>query len=91
MDVALHLTISGVVQGVGYRRWVEREADRRGISGWVRNRDDGTVEAVIAGGETAVQAFLAAARRGPHGAIVSTIETAPADMPEPGFRVLRTA
>ena len=91
-DTALHLAISGHVQGVGYRAWAAREAERLGVSGWVRNCSDGSVEAVVAGEEDAVEAFLAAARSGPHGALVSTIETEPADAPtEPGFRVLPTA
>lgn len=89
-DTALRLVISGVVQGVGYRRWVAREAERLGISGWVRNRADGTVEAVVAGEESAVQIFLAAARSRPHGAIVSAIEKTPTEAPASGFRVLPT-
>lgn len=90
--VALHLAISGVVQGVGYRRWLAREAQRLGVSGWVRNRSNGTVEAVVAGETRAVEMFLAACRSGPHGAVVSTVETAPAEAPpEAGFSVLPTA
>ena len=47
MTIARHLSIHGRVQGVGYRAWVEDEADSLGLSGWVRNRRDGTVEAVV--------------------------------------------
>ena len=47
--IARHLIISGRVQGMGYRDWLRFEAEARGLSGWVRNRQDGTVEAVFAG------------------------------------------
>ena len=59
------LRIAGRVQGVGYRDWLMREAQAHGLSGWVRNRRDGTVEALIAGEMPAVQAVLLACRRGP--------------------------
>ena len=71
---ARHLLIAGRVQGVGYRDWMAREAGRLGLSGWVRNRVDGRVEAVIAGSEPAVQALLTLARRGPLLARVDSVE-----------------
>ena len=66
-----HVTIRGRVQGVGYRAWVEDEATARDLEGWVRNRRDGTVEAVFAGPEQSVTAALEACRAGPrHGHVV---------------------
>ena len=62
---AVHVTITGIVQGVGYRMFVEREAERRALAGWVRNRRDGSVEAVFSGDDAAVAAMLDACRRGP--------------------------
>jgi acylphosphatase len=83
------LRIEGRVQGVGYRDWMAREADRLGVHGWVRNRPDGSVQALIAGEEGAVRALLTAARRGPFLARVDLIdETLAQDPPEPGFHRL---
>jgi acylphosphatase len=62
------------VQGVGYRAWVEHEALRRGLDGWVRNRRDGNVEAVLAGPPDAVTAMVAACRRGPPSARVDAVD-----------------
>jgi acylphosphatase len=62
---AVHVVISGIVQGVGYRVFVEREAERRELAGWVRNRRDGSVEAVFSGDDGKVDAMLDACRRGP--------------------------
>ena len=88
---ALRLLISGRVQGVGYRDWMLREAERRGLQGWVRNRADGAVEALVAGEEAAVRALLLALRRGPLLARVDTIAEEEATPPaEPGFRRLPT-
>ena len=85
------LRIEGRVQGVGYRDWMCREAARLGLDGWVRNRADGSVQALVAGPEAAVQALLAAARRGPLLARVDRIAETPAEAPsEPGFRRLPT-
>jgi len=63
--VARHLLIRGRVQGVGYRESMRSVAGRLGITGWVRNRMDGSVEAVIEGAPEAVEAMLAWARHGP--------------------------
>ena len=73
--ISVHVTISGRVQGVGYRDWMVREANRLGISGWVRNCGDANVEAVVQGEPSSVDALLAACRRGPPHAHVDTIRT----------------
>ena len=84
---ARHLLIAGRVQGVGYRDWMQREAGRLGLSGWVRNRPDGRVEAVIGGPEPAVEALLSLARRGPRLARVDAVEeTFWEEEVEPGFQ-----
>ncbi|QRG09731.1 acylphosphatase [Xanthobacter dioxanivorans] len=62
--------LRGRVQGVGYRAWCAREAEARGLLGFVRNRRSGAVEAVFAGDPDAVEAMLAACRTGPAGARV---------------------
>jgi acylphosphatase len=73
-DAALHLRIYGRVQGVGYRQSLASEARSLGLRGWVRNRSDGSVEAIIQGPSAAVQAALAWARRGPPSARVDRVE-----------------
>lgn len=65
--------IRGRVQGVGYRAWCARTAEGRGLSGWVRNRHDGAVEAVFAGPADVVDAMVEACRSGPDGARVDDI------------------
>jgi acylphosphatase len=83
------LRIEGRVQGVGFRDWILREAERLGLQGWVRNRRDGSVEALVAGQEAAVQSLLTACRRGPALARVDRITETLAEPPdEPGFRRL---
>ena len=72
--MAKHLLISGRVQGVGFRYAVAEEAQRLGVTGWVRNRGDGTVEAVVDGPTDAVDAFVAWARRGPPAARVTGVQ-----------------
>lgn len=80
------VVIRGRVQGVGYRDWMLREAARLGVQGWVRNRPDGAVEALVAGEEAAVQALLSACRRGPMLARVDEITEDFAEPPDgPGF------
>jgi len=86
---ARRIVISGRVQRVGYRDWMVREAERLGVVGWVRNRADGSVEALVAGDIAAVQALLSACRRGPRLARVDAIAEEFAEPPaEPGFRRL---
>lgn len=69
-----HIIAHGRVQGVGYRAFVADEAMNRGITGWVRNRRDGTVEAVFAGPTDAVTALVAACGKGPWGARVDGVD-----------------
>ncbi len=78
---AVRARIEGRVQGVSFRAWTRAEALRRGLTGWVRNRADGSVEAVLEGEAGAVEAMLAALRSGPSAARVARVESAPA---EPG-------
>ena len=81
------IRVTGRVQGVGYRDWLVREAGGAGLSGWVRNRVDGSVEALLAGEESAVGAVLLAARHGPPLARVDRIDESFAEPPEePGFQ-----
>lgn len=85
------LRLRGLVQGVGFREWAIEEAKSRKLDGWVRNRRDGSVEAMFSGPEPAVRAMIELCRHGPPAALVhdvaETIETAPL---EPGFRQVPT-
>jgi acylphosphatase len=74
------VTIRGRVQGVGYRYWLEQQAFARGLEGWVRNRRDGSVEALFAGTADAVSAMIASCRRGPGSARVDAIAEEAADL-----------
>ena len=69
--------IRGRVQGVGFRAWVLREATRRGISGWVRNRSDGSVEALFSGPNEVVIDMMMACYLGPPGAKVTEVVSDP--------------
>jgi acylphosphatase len=73
MTKVLHAEITGRVQGVGYRIWAARAAERLGLAGWVRNRRDGSVEAVFKGDEDAVVRMLDECWRGPRGAKVDNV------------------
>jgi acylphosphatase len=73
-DVIRKVMILGLVQGVGYRAWVEREATARRLQGWVRNRRDGSVEALFAGAAEAVEEMVALCRRGPSMARVDAVK-----------------
>ena len=89
---AVSMIIRGRVQGVGYRWWAVREAERLGLDGWVRNRRDGSVELLAIGAPAALDALEAACRRGPSAAAVDTVETSDAeDDGATGFRERATA
>jgi acylphosphatase len=74
MDVIFRVVIRGRVQGVGYRAWAEIVATERDLEGWVRNRRDGSVEAVFAGTQDTVLAMIELCRQGPRGARVDAID-----------------
>ncbi|MBN9085457.1 MAG: acylphosphatase [Reyranella sp.] len=80
MALQARLTISGRVQGVGYRDWAIDTGLRLGLTGWVRNRRDGAVEALIVGEEDAVGQMIEACRRGPSLARVDEIDVEPVDL-----------
>ena len=87
----VHARIVGRVQGVGFRAWVDVEARRLRLDGWVRNRRDGTVEAVFGGPLDAVDEMMRRCARGPTLAQVSEVEIiAEGIAVDPGFRVERT-
>lgn len=83
------VVIAGRVQGVAYRAWTRAEAQSRGLAGHVRNRRDGGVEALFSGPSEAVEAMIAACRRGPPAARVDSVTvTERTEAPEPGFAIL---
>ncbi|HTS91811.1 MAG TPA: acylphosphatase [Stellaceae bacterium] len=83
---AVRLTISGRVQGVGFRAFVEREASKRGLRGWVRNRRHGTVETLLIGEAAVLAEMETACERGPSFARVTAVERHSAeDDGTPGF------
>lgn len=77
--VARHLRITGIVQGVGYRVSFERQARALDLSGWVKNRLDKSVEALICGDAGAIETMIAWARRGPPGARVDDVAVSDID------------
>jgi acylphosphatase len=88
---AVRLRITGRVQGVGYRMWATRTAASLGLRGWVRNRLDGTVEALVTGLPERVAAMIEACRRGPYAARVADVTVVPdEDDGSLGFSVLPT-
>jgi len=97
MNLVWHVVAHGCVQGVGFRAFVEDTAERLGLEGWVRNRRDGTVEAVFAGPEQAVTAAVEACRAGPRHGHVDMIDVQEAGSellsqrrPDERFSVLAT-
>ena len=93
MALQARLAITGRVQGVGYRDWAMAAAQRLGLSGWVRNRADGSVEALVVGDDDAVGRMLEACRRGPTLARVDAVDVEPVDLDvlPSGFTRLPTA
>jgi acylphosphatase len=89
----VRVVVSGRVQGVGFRSWLERQAAMQGVSGWVRNRWDGSVEALFSGEASAVDAMIGACRAGPRWATVEgvTVVEAAADRELRGFRAIPSA
>jgi acylphosphatase len=93
MALQARLTITGRVQGVGYRDWTIGTALRLGLTGWVRNRRDGAVEALVVGDDSAVGQMIEACQRGPRMARVDAVDVEPLDLdilPD-GFTQLPTA
>jgi acylphosphatase len=83
--VTCRLVVSGRVQGVGYRVFLTREARAAGVAGWVRNRRDGTVEAVVQGSADAVEQVIARARIGPPAGRVTDLQIEAAEGSFEGF------
>jgi len=74
MILTKHIRIKGRVQGVGYRHWAATSAARLGLTGWVRNLTDGSVEAIVQGPSAAVTEFIAACNAGPPSARVTSVD-----------------
>lgn len=88
--IARRLAISGHVQGVGFRYALADEARARNLSGWVRNRRDGSVEALVAGADADVEAVIAWAHRGPPAARVTAVAVEPATNDSREFAIITT-
>jgi acylphosphatase len=87
----VRLRITGRVQGVWYRGWTVETATALGLSGWVRNRSDGSVEAVASGEAADIEKLIAACHRGPPSARVAEVKVTDAhEIPAPGFRQAST-
>jgi acylphosphatase len=86
VDVIRRVVIRGRVQGVGFRAWTEVTALECGLQGWVRNRRDGSVEALFAGPAEAVAAMIEHCRRGPPGARVDAVDQRDAGSEEAALR-----
>ncbi len=91
-EAALRVVIEGRVQGVWFRAWTVEAATERGLDGWVRNRRDGTVEALFAGPAEKVAGMVAACHDGPAYAHVTAVHSQVAEKPaEAGFRKIASA
>jgi acylphosphatase len=91
--IVRRVVVEGYVQGVGYREFTRRAALRLGVSGWVRNRSDGAVEALVRGSPAGVEALIVEMRRGPRFAVVdalSVIEHDEADGEDSGAFVVQS-
>jgi acylphosphatase len=88
---AVRVVIHGCVQGVWFRAWTREQATALGLDGWVRNRRDGTVEALLSGDDGKVEEMIARCGEGPPRAKVTGVQRFPAVPPaETGFRQLPT-
>ena len=87
--ICYRLRITGRVQGVAYRDWMVRTARAAGVVGWVRNRADGSVEALVAGPSGVVDALIASCRQGPPAARVDNVERHEQQMPDLSDFILR--
>lgn len=88
----LHVRVTGVVQGVGFRWFVREKARRLGLSGWVRNLADGSVEVVAAGDPGQIDLLVGELKKGPPGAIVDAIQpehSAPQHPPSSPFGIIK--
>lgn len=92
MSRTVHVIVFGKVQGVGYRAWTDYKAKKAELAGWVRNRRDGTVEALFSGDDATVDAMVASCRNGPRlAAVENVVATERDERPGPGFHVLPDA
>ena len=91
VEKAVKVVISGRVQGVSYRAWTMDAARALGLNGWVRNRKDGTVEALFAGSNESVEEMVARCHLGPSSAIVESVKVTDAiGITDAGFKTLPT-
>ena len=89
-NVAFKVRVTGVVQGVWFRRWTHEEANRLGLCGWVRNEADGSVSALVSGPEPVVSEMLQAFWTGSADASVESVTKEPADPPDlSDFQILQ--
>ena len=89
---SLRVQVHGIVQGVGFRDFLLTSAQQQKLDGWVRNRPDGTVEALVSGPTKAVEIFVSHATKGPHGAKVTAVDLHNSEPPaEKGFAIQPTA
>jgi len=75
-NIRAHVFVSGFVQGVFFRQKTKQHAENRGVTGWIRNLDDGRVEAIFEGEENAVREMVDFSRKGPRGATVTDVDVA---------------
>jgi len=80
--ITMNIRIEGDVQGIGFRLFAIREATALRLKGWVRNRNDGSLEAVASGPRSVVERFITACVKGPRGARVTAFNLMPTDPPD---------